>query len=366
MKTLRAVVVGLRHPHMGTFGPETPGYIHTINELEGLEVVAYCEDSDPRLLDEARRYDQRARTYDNVADVIDKEDFDIAFVALPAAEVPRAVIALAEAGKHLFMEKQFARKASDLAEVVRAVRRNGVKVLPGYPWRFHPIAQDLKRLIEGGLLGKPLSVETRLVQRQVLQVQSERMFFTDKDEGGGVLHMLGCHYVDLMRFFMGCEVKAVQAMTARPVGYIDEPLEDVAVAAFEFENGALGSIHTGYLLPRPEEVPAPEGGYDSSFVYRGADGWADWNPTGAHKSTVRSASPKWRGAPVRTFSYELTPFTGYGPRWIFDWLQRFVRDVQAGREPELAVEDALHVLRCIEAAYESSRTGRRVEVRYGA
>ena len=30
--------------------------------------------------------------------------------------------------------------AADLAPLVKAVRRNGVKVLHGYPWRFHPIA----------------------------------------------------------------------------------------------------------------------------------------------------------------------------------------------------------------------------------
>jgi predicted dehydrogenase len=35
------------------------------------------------------------------------------------------------------------------------------------------------------------------------------------------------------------------------------------------------------------------------------------------------------------------------------------------REPALTVEDGLHVLQFIEAAYESGRTGRRVDVEYG-
>ena len=48
---------------------------------------------------------------------------------------------------------------------------------------------------------------------------------------------------------MGCEVKAVQAIVGRPVGYIEEPLEDVAAVAMEYENGALGTMHDGYVLP---------------------------------------------------------------------------------------------------------------------
>ena len=44
-KTLRAAMVGLRHGHMGSIGPEKPGYIQTFKRLEDVEVVAYFEDT---------------------------------------------------------------------------------------------------------------------------------------------------------------------------------------------------------------------------------------------------------------------------------------------------------------------------------
>ena len=182
---------------------------------------------------------------------MEKEDFALACVVLPANEIPAVGIKLAEAGKHFFVEKQFARTAADLARLVDAVERNQVRVLAGYPWRFHPVMQDLKQFIDQGVFGAPLSLESRLVTTQVRPGSRDPSHFMyGKDtEGGGVLHMLGGHYIELMRHLMQCEVKTVQALVGRPVGHIDEPLEDVAVVALEYENGALGSLHAAYALP---------------------------------------------------------------------------------------------------------------------
>ena len=360
--TLKAALIGLRHGHTGKFVPEMTGYISTFKHLDGVEVVAYCEDTDTSLLDHAREAHPSAHLYDSVDDLIAKEDFDLAAVILPPNEVPPVGIKLAEAGKHFYMEKQYARKATDLAELARVVRRTGVKVMPGYPHRFNPVCQDLKRTIDSGVLGRPLDIEVRLITGQVRPgMRDPKSFmYTRKEEGGGILHMLGGHYLEVMRFLMGCEIKSVQAMTGRPVGNIDEPLEDVAICAYEYENGAFGSMHAGYLQ-------SAMGGYDTALVYRGTEGEANWTPIGSPRLTVKSASPEWSGSPKKTIEYGLAPGPpGYaGSAWMFGWLQGFIYDVQAGREPSLTIEDALHVLQSIDASYESARTGKRVEVKYG-
>lgn len=359
-RILRTAIVGLRHDHVGSFGPQSPGYLHTLQHTAGVEIVAFCEGADPARLQEARRHYPAAGIYTNVDDLIEHEDFELAWVVLPAADVPRAGVKLAEAGKHFYMEKQFARTSADLAELVRAVRRNRVKVLPGYPHRFNPVARDLRRLIERGVLGRPLDLEVRLITGQVRSgVRDPSSFLYSREaEGGGVLHMLGGHYIDVMRFLMGDEVKAVQAMMGRPVGHIEEPLEDVITAALEFHNGAMGTIHAGYL----QSTTRP---YDSGMVFRGLDGEATWTPIGSPRLEVSSSSAEWSDAPDRTFKYALAPSPpGYtrGGLWMFNWIQDFIRGVQIGTEPQLTVEDALRVLQVIDACYASARTGQRVEV----
>ena len=357
-------MIGLRHPHVGSIGPEKPGMVHTVRQLDGVQIVAYCEDTEPSLLEPARQHDPCAHVYTSVDDLISREDFDLAFVLLPANEIPAVCIKLARAGKHFFMEKQFGRSSADLAELVRTVRDNGVKVLPGYMFRFHPAMQELRRIIGEGKLGKPISVESRMCVNQVRPgIRDPGSFlYLDNTEGGGILHMLACHLVDLMGFQMGSEVKYVQAMVGRPVGHIEEPLEDLAIAVFEYENGAHGSIHAGYTNPGLGEA------YDSCLIYRGVEGWASWLPhTAPHKLQVASTSPEWSGSHVRTFDYDVETYTGYmGVVWYLEMLQGLITAIQEDLEPAETVEDALHVLQCIEAVYESAQTGRRVEVKSGA
>ena len=363
-KPIRVAMVGLRHPHVGSLDPARPssGYIHTFKQIPDVEIVAYCEDSDAALLDQARASDPDARVFANVDELLDREDFDLACVVLPANEIPAVGIKLAEAGKHFFVEKQFARTAADLARLVKAVDQHQVKVLAGYPWRFHPAMQDLKQLIDQGVFGAPLSLESRLVTTQVRPGSREptHFMFTAANEGGGVLHMLGGHYIEFTRHLIQCEVKSVQALVGRPVGYIDDPLEDVAVVAMEYENGAIGSLHAAYAQP-----PLASG-YDSSFVYRGEHGWANWTPVGGQELEVVSDAPSWAGAPQKRIDYSpaLMPVYG-GHRWFFEIIRRFVEEINTDRPPAVTLEDALHVLQVIDAAYQSARTGSRVSVQYG-
>ena len=171
--------------------------------------------------------------------------------------------------------------------------------------------------------------------------------------------MLGCHYLEVMRYLMGCEIKSVQAMTGRPVGFIDEPLEDVALVTMEYENGAYGTMHAGYLQ-------AARGEYDQTLVFRGSEGEAHWTPIGGPALMVKSTQDTWKEAPERTIHHRLEPGpAGYASsKWMFAWMQEFITCAREKKETELTMEDALRVLQSIDAIYESANTGRRITVDY--
>jgi len=365
LETLKVAIVGLSLGHAGTIGPKKPLMIANFRNMENVEIVAYCEEDNPSLLEEAELHDPDANVYDSVDELIAREDFDMASVVLTPRDLPSTCIKLADAGKHIFMDKQFARTSNDLIPLVKAVKRSGVKTFLGYPWSFHPAARDIKKLLDDGILGRPLDIESHQFagQRGPGQGDPNHVGFKNDTEGGGVLHYIGCHHLSLMRSMMGCEVKSVIAMTGRPLGYIEEPLEDIAIMAMEYENGALGSLHDGYT--KPQAFRGGPHGYESAFIVRGTEGWASWSAVGGTTVDVHTTHPDWRGAPERTLEYELTPFAGYGEfRWHHEWLQSFRDDILADREPVLNIEAGLRILQSIDAAYESARTGRRVEVQY--
>jgi predicted dehydrogenase len=359
-KTLKAAVVGLRSGHHR-------GFLGNLRNLEGVEIVAYCEEFATEKLDEMREQDPGATMYSSLDDLIEKEEFDLAQVVQWPSEVPETVRKLAEAGKHMLIDKQFARNSEDLKPAVKAVQDNGVTTFIGYPWRFHPAMVDLKGMIDDGTMGRPLSVECRQIYGQIRPGSKEATDeqYRNETAGGGALHYVGCHHLELMRFLMGCEVKSVQAMTGRPVGNIEEPLEDVAILAVEYENGGFGSLHTGYLIHH-SIIPPGASTYDSTLAFRGLDGWAHWPRVGEPTLHARSVSPKWAGANTKTIEYEIVQHPGYGSgAWYHNEIQRFVEDIRARRPGVLNLTDGLYVLQSIDAAYESARTGRRVEVEYG-
>ncbi|MYH62662.1 MAG: hypothetical protein F4148_13220 [Caldilineaceae bacterium SB0675_bin_29] len=52
----------------------------------------------------------------------------------------------------------------------------------------------------------------------------------------------------------------------------------------------------------------------------------------------------------------------YAEQWGFEYVTDFVRAVREGGKPVVSIDDAHHILQIFDAAYESSRTGRRIEI----
>ena len=355
--TLRAVHVGMSTGHAGSFDSSRPRLIRSFQQLEGVEVVAYCELYDSTYLDRAREFDPKAGLYSTVDELLEKEEFDLACVVLLPRDVPEVLLKLANAGKHFIVDKQFARKSEDLYEVVKSVRTNEITTFMAYPLRYHPAAQDLRAMVDRGLMGRPLAIEANQIFDVVDEVKALLPAYRNDTESGGSLHYVGCHILDTMRFLVGGEVRSVQAITGRPNGHIEPGMEEAAMLALEYDNGALGTLHCGYL-----------GHVGTNYAHislRSEFGEGHWD-VGKPRLEVISHAPAWRGAPNRTVDYEVPTFEGMLTSvWYHRWIERFIADVRAGEPGVLNMDDALYVLQSIDAAYESARTGRRVEVQYG-
>jgi predicted dehydrogenase len=78
--------------------------------------------------------------------------------------------------------------------------------------------------------------------------------------------------------------------------------------------------------------------------------------------TIASATPAWQGAPVRTFHLEPATRPVYADQWGYEFVADFIHSIQSGQPPLVDGQAGYRVLQIIDAAYESSRTGRRVEL----
>jgi predicted dehydrogenase len=286
--------------------------------------------------------------YDSVADLLEQARPDAVLVSTYCRDMPDWMRQVAEAGVHLWAEKPFAVHSSQLAPVAEALARNNLAFSCGYSWRFHPISNLIKETYDAGLLGKPYSIEFRFLTSSVKRRNPQHWMFDPALSGGGILNWLGCHWFDLMRYITGSEIAKVAAIEANVSG--DAPaVEDAATVSLQFTNGMIGSLHAGYFTP---------GDGETRIGMRGSSGWAKWD-VAAHRCEIKSTHPAWTSAPVWTFDLPPAPYPGYGPDGLA-LIKAFAAAIRGEGETRYSIDDMIKALQIIEAAHESSQTGRTI------
>lgn len=346
MDRVRFAYVGLTHGHAS-------GYLESLRLIPEAEVVALC-DQDP---DAARptlpAHLADCPLYDDLGVLLDRARPEAVMITLPNHETPGAVIRCAEAGGHCFVEKPVARTAAELDPVEAAVKRHNVRFHLGYTRRFGAHGTAIRDLVRQGILGEIDAVEARLITTSVRVRDPGHYMFSRARSGGGILHWLACHWLDLMRYVTDLEVAEVSAMLATRSG---EPIdvEDRAVVAMRLGNGALASLHAAYSSAANAEGPGRPG--DSFFAVRGSLGWARWEQD-RPEIKVRSEHPAWRVAPERTIAFTLPAVGGYGGAGGQASLRSFIASFREGAPPVFDVGDARRVLEIIDAAHRSAASG---------
>lgn len=347
-------LLGCTHPH-------SRGHLNTLRVSPRVERV-WLWDPDRAAAEALAQHGggKVAGVTDDLAAAL-RDEVEFALVCRRNHENPEVVVAAARAGKHVMSEKPMATDAARLRPVLAEVREAGVALGVCYPWRCHPVSRDLRSLMEQGVFGRLMAIETRMVTSQVRFRDPSHWLFSRSQAGGGILHWLGCHFFDLLRYVLRDEVTQVTALTGALGGEAIE-VEDTAAVAMRWASGALGTYAAGYQLPRSASGYYGAA-YDTYLAARGTEGNFSWQPTRSDEALrVESVHSSWAGAPEREFHYRLEPSEAYGGRYGLELIHRFMDDARAGRPQVASGEDALKVLEWLEAVYRSAESGTTVEL----
>jgi len=199
--------------------------------------------------------------------VIARPDIDIVDIATPTALHCEMAIAAAGAGKQIFCEKPLALDAAQAERMAQAVRTAGVTSYVNHNYRRVPAVMYAKHLIDTGRLGRIFHWRGAYLQSWIIDPEFPLTWHLQAEHAGaGPLWDLGSHSVDLARFLVG-EIASVQALTTtfikeRPLPGAEAgtfkagagsgaavlrgpvTVEDAAIMAVTFENGALGSFES--------------------------------------------------------------------------------------------------------------------------
>lgn len=134
-------------------------------------------------------------------------------------------VALAEAGKHIWIEKPVGLSADDAKAVQTAVTTAGVQSAVGFNYRNAPAVQYAKQLIDAGELGTVTHARFRFLSDYAAHPDGALSWRFERARGGnGVLGDLVSHGVDLTWYLLGDLASVVADTTiflperSRPTG----------------------------------------------------------------------------------------------------------------------------------------------------
>lgn len=165
---------------------------------------------------------------------------DAVLIALPHDLHHEAGIVFLNAGKHVLMEKPLANTEQECLELIEASERNGAVLMTAYPVRFWPVIRKMKELIDNKTYGDVFQMS--IWTEQFTKYPPGHWALSAKRLGGGQFFSHGCHYVDLLLWFLGKPVTGIHIGTNLGTPWMEK--EGTSNAVIHFESGAIG-YHMG-------------------------------------------------------------------------------------------------------------------------
>ncbi|MBL8550570.1 MAG: Gfo/Idh/MocA family oxidoreductase [Hyphomonadaceae bacterium] len=199
--------------------------------IDGVEVVAVAARDPARAEAFALEHSipSVAGAYD---ELVQRDDLDIIYNALPVALHEHWTLRALQAGKHVLLEKPAAPTAAGARALTSEAQRCDRRVIEAFHYRYHPLFARVLELAGG--LGELVSAKAVLDVPVPMRPGEIRW---DPAMGGGALMDLGCYAVHWLRT-IGQEFTVETAQMKWAPCNVDES----ASAEVRFANGARGSL----------------------------------------------------------------------------------------------------------------------------
>lgn len=282
-------------------------------------------------------------------DAIVRDDtVDFAIILTPPNARASLIRPLAEAGKHILLEKPMGRTAEEAREVVDICRAAGVTLGVVFQHRMRTASRAAAERVASGTLGALGLVEIVVPWWRDQSYYDEPGRGTYSRDGGGVLISQAIHTIDLALSLAG-PVRSVRAMSAT-THFHEMEAEDFVVAGLDFANGAVGSmVASTASFPGEAESITLHFEMASLHLASGELGirWRD-----GREDAIGTAGGTGGGADPMAFTHE----------WHQDIIEDFAAALAEGRAPAVTGEAALAAHDLIDATLRSARSGRPEEV----
>jgi len=304
---------------------------------------------------------QIATVHDTYDDLLADPGIDAIYNPLPNGLHGKWTIAALLAGKHVLCEKPFTANAQEAASVAAAAEMareaQGLVTMEAFHYRYHPLAELVKTLIDEGAVGRIERIETRAI---VPYFKPNDIRF-DLALAGGSLMDIGCYSVHQARFVAGTEPTVVSAEAKTKSPGIDRWIR----AHLRWPQGPTGMITVAMYSLAPPMVDLRVAGDEGLLKVLNPTQPGLYNRVTLRRNAVRrrERDPLARGrAAIPGMAELLSPATegrsrhvrvrGEATYWY--QLRSFVDAIRNGTPVITGPEDAVKNMEVIDAIYRAA------------
>lgn len=265
------------------------------------------------------------------------DEVDAVLIALPHHDHHLTAKFFLNAGKHILLEKPMANNDEDCVDLINSAATSSSVFMIAYVMRYHPLVVRMKELLDQKAYGDVFQMS--IWTEQLTKFGPDYWGSSARKLGGGQFFSHGCHYVDILLWFLGRPVRGSHLGTNFGTPWMEE--EGTSNVVIEFAGGKLG-YHFGTWGARGTKL-----GY--SFQAHCTEGMLEINfQTGkllGHKNV--------RGETVRDETEVL--LNVQGRKFTENELAHFLDCVETGARPLTDAPGSLQGLRLIWRLYEAEK-----------
>lgn len=352
MDTVRIGMIGSGHMNQT--------YSHcVVNYNEGGVLVAVAGGTrTPKL---AAEYDMEPEP--DVETLLKRDDVDAVIVGTPHQVHAENVIAAAEHGKHVLVEKPMATSVADCDAMIAACERAGVTLSVIKSSRFGGVFERAKKIVDEGRIGQITMVQFNALWSIYRDEDWRRDYgpgqkkWTAVAESGGHFLDRGSHMMDMLRWLIGSDAVAVFGHSGSQMA--EQWLSLTTTAQLQFANGATAQIWATHEMHEPR---FPDSMYRAQIW--GEKGLIEADRFGKLRVAIDG---EWEDV------YESPPTWSQGTRdntlmsparleSFYPQTQDFIDSIRHDRPPAVTGEDGRAAVEMVEAVYLSSLTGGSVRL----
>ena len=180
----------------------------------------------------------------NLEDAINDPETDVVVIGLPNNLHEEAVRLATKAGKHILCTKPLGRNAEEASRMLKMVEEAGV--FGGYLEDLAYTPKTLKAMqsVRNGAIGKILWGRSR----ETHSGPHSDWFWNKEISGGGAIVDLGCHCIEIIRNFIGKDVRPVEVMCWADTQVHPIDAEDSAIGLVKYASGAIGQFEVSWAF----------------------------------------------------------------------------------------------------------------------